>query len=410
LIANEVARELILHSPTNTEIQQFQDRRQFVEQQMSDLQVKIQSAQARITDLNKSLNEAFSARQIQDLQSQINVLQAQVTSWQANYAQLLTSSPTTSPNYLTIMEPAQVPVTPISPRVPTNVALAAVVGLILAVGAALLLEYLDDTIKSADDVESALQLTPLGSIARMQGGGYQGKLIAMEQPRSPIAEAFRTIRTNLQYSTLDKPVKTLLVTSSVPVEGKSVAAANLAVVLAQAGLRTLLIDADLRRPSAHKLFRLPNQSGLSNALLRDGASANGHLQMTETENLRVLTSGPIPPNPSELLGSRKMQELLDRLKTEQDVIVLDSSPVLAVTDSSVLATQVDGVVLVTQAGSTRRQAALRSRDTLRKVGGNIVGAIVNRIPRGAGSGYYYQYYYSGTGDKRNKKRKLAYKV
>jgi len=404
-LANEVARQLILHSPTGSTDSDQQQHRQFVEQQVTDLRAKIEAAQAKIADLNKSLGEAFSARQIQDLQGQIDVMQNQITNWQANYAQLLNTLGDNSPNYLTLMEPALASNSPISPRTTNNMMLAAAVGLILAVGAALLLEYLDDTIKTSDDVESALKLVPLGSLIRMAGRGYEGKLITAEHPRSPISEVYRVMRTNLQYSTLDKPARTLLVTSASPVEGKSVTAANLAVVLAQAGLRTVLVDSDLRRPSLHKIFRLPNQHGLSNALLQPEASLNGHVQPTELENLHVLTSGPIPPNPTELLGSRKMQALLEHLKGESDVVVLDSPPALVVTDANVLASQVDGVVLVTDAGRTRRDVAERACDTLRKVGGNILGAVVNRVPVRTSGTHYYYYYYSRDGSRQRRKRK-----
>ena len=393
VLANAVAHQMVLQSPTGPQSAERQKHKEFVDKQIADLQRKIEAAQAKITDLEKQLGEAFSARQIQDLQGQINVLQGQVTTWQANYTQLLNySQGTGSPNYLTIVEPAEIPWAPISPKTTNNVMLAAAVGLVLALGAAFLLEYLDDTIKTTDDVGSALELTPLGGIVRMRGKGYEDKLAAALHPRSPVAEAYRTVRTNIQYSTLDKPAKTLLVTSANPFEGKSVTAANLAVVMAQAGLKTVLIDSDLRRPVQHKIFQLSNQNGLSKALLQPEESLNGHLQSVGLPNLQVLTSGPIPPNPSELLGSRKMRALLERLKAEADVIILDSPPTLAVTDATVLAAQVDGVVLVTDSGRTRRSLALRARDTLKKVGANILGATVNRVKDRGGSHYYYYYY------------------
>ncbi|MCS7261117.1 MAG: polysaccharide biosynthesis tyrosine autokinase, partial [Anaerolineae bacterium] len=298
------------------------------------------------------------------------------------------------------------------PRTMMNVLLAASIGVLLALGAAFLLEYLDDTVKSPDDLMATAGLTPLGAVARMRGDGYENKLVTARHPRSSIAEAYRTLRTNIQFSTLDKPARTLLVTSPSTLEGKSVTSANLAVSMAQAGFKTVLIDADLRRPAQHKIFGLPNQSGLTNALLQTGEpSLDGHLQTTGIENLRVLTSGPIPPNPAELLGSAKMQALLQRLKEEYDVVIFDSPPALAVTDASVLATRVDGVVLVTDSGNTRRDMVVRARDTLRKVGANLLGGVVNRLsPRSGGYyyHYYYYYYYSADGDgepKRKHKKK-----
>ncbi len=410
--ADEIARQLVLQSPTAPEDAEREKHRQFVEKQIADLQAKIEAAQAQTAELEQSLGEAFSARQIQDLQGQINVLQNQITTWQANYAQLLNFMEGGSPNYLTVIEPAQVPAKAVSPRTVMNVLLAAMVGLILAVGAAFLLEYLDDTIKSPDDVVATLELTPLGAIPRIRDEGYENKLVAVRSPRSPTSEAYRTLRTNIQFSTLDQPARTLLVTSPNSVEGKSVTSANLAVTMAQAGLKTVLVDSDLRRPVQHKLFGLSNQSGLTNALLQEGQpSPDDHLQATEVENLQVLTSGPIPPNPSELLGSRRMRSLVQRLGEENDVLILDSPPILAVTDASVLATQVDGVLLVTDIGRTRRALAVRARDTLGNVGANILGVVVNRLSARTSGYYHYHYhhrYYSSDGNSGSKENEARW--
>ncbi|PWH13476.1 MAG: hypothetical protein DDG58_14075 [Ardenticatenia bacterium] len=408
-IADEIARQMILQSPTAPEEAQRAKHRAFVEQQIADLQAKIEAAQQQVAELEKQLGGAFSARQIQDLQGQINVLQNQINTWQANYAQLLNFIEGGSPNYLAVIEPAQLPTEPVSPRTSMNVLLAASIGVLLALGAAFLLDYLDDTIKSPDDLVTTAGLTPLGAITRMRGEGYENKLVTMRHPRSSVAEAYRTLRTNIQFSTLDKPARTLLVTSPSALEGKSVTSANLAVSMAQAGFKTVLVDADLRRPVQHKIFGLSNQQGLTNALLQPGEpSADGHLQSTEIENLRVLTSGPIPPNPSELLGSAKMQALLQRLKEEYEVVIFDSPPALVVTDASVLATRVDGVVIVTDSGHTRRDTVVRAREALRKVGANLLGGVVNRLsPRSGGYYYYYYYYYAadGNGEQKRKRKK-----
>ncbi|MGQ9787432.1 MAG: polysaccharide biosynthesis tyrosine autokinase [Anaerolineae bacterium] len=413
-IANEIARQMILQSPTAPEDAQRNKHRAFVERQIADLQAKIEAAQQQVADLEKQLGEAFSARQIQDLQGQINVLQNQISTWHGNYAQLLNFIEGGAPNYLTVIEPAQLPTEPVSPRTAMNVMLATSIGILLALGAAFLLEYLDDTIKLPDDLMAATGLTPLASITRMRGEGYENKLVTARHPRSSIAEAYRTLRTNIQFSTLDKPARTLLVTSPGSLEGKSVTSANLAVSMAQAGLKTVLVDADLRRPAQHKIFGLPNQQGLTNALLQPGEpSPDGHLQATQIENLRILTSGPIPPNPSELLGSARMQALLQKLKEENDVVIFDSPPVLVVTDASVLATRVDGVVMVTDSGHTRRDMVVRAQDALRKVGANLLGGVVNRLSARSGGYYqyyYYYYYYSADGDgepKRKRKKRHA---
>jgi len=393
-IADEIANQLILQSPTAPERMEREQRRVFVEQQIADLEAKIKAGQEQVAELEQSLTTAFSARQIQDTQAQIQALEAQINIWQGNYASLLAFTESGPTNYLTIVEPAAVPIVPIGSRTRSNVLLAATVGLILAVGAAFLLEYLDDTIKSPEDISQTLGLTALGAITQIGGDTYTDKLITIKHPRSIIAEAYRILRTNIQFSAIDKPLKAIVVSSPNPAEGKSVTIANLAVVMAQAGARVVIIDSDLRRPVIHKIFNLPNKEGLTNVLLQDRPLVDGYLQSTEVENLRVLTTGPLPPNPSELLGSQKMTDLIENLKEETDVVLLDSPPALPVTDAAVLSSKTDGVLLITDAGNTRRDTARRAKEDLMRVGANILGVVLNKLSvRGASYYYYYYYYY-----------------
>jgi succinoglycan biosynthesis transport protein ExoP len=408
-IADEIANQLIVQSPTAPERAQREQRRAFVEQQIADLEAKIQAAQEQIAELEQNLTTSFSARQIQDTQAQIQALEAQINAWRGNYASLLAFTERGPTNYLTIVEPAAVPTAPISSRTHSNVLLAATVGLILAVGAAFFLEYLDDTIKSPEDISQTLGLTTLGAITRIGGDTYPDKLITMKHPRSIIAEAYRILRTNIQFSAIDKPLKSIVVSSPNPIEGKSVTIANLAVVMAQAGARVVIVDSDLRRPVIHKIFNLPNTEGLTSVLLQDRPLADGYLQSTEVENLQVLTTGPLPPNPSELLSSQKMTDLIENLKEEADVILLDSPPSLPVTDAAVLSSKTDGTLLVTDAGTTRRGAARRAKEDLMRVGANILGVVLNKFSvRGASSYYYYYYYYyySRDGDGRRRRRRF----
>jgi succinoglycan biosynthesis transport protein ExoP len=407
-IADEIANQLILQSPTAPERAQREQRRAFVEQQIADLEAKIQAAQEQIAELEQNLTTSFSARQIQDTQAQIQALEAQINAWRGNYASLLAFTERGPTNYLTIVEPAAVPTASISSRTRSNVLLAATVGLILAVGAAFFLEYLDDTIKSPEDISQTLGLTTLGAITRIGGDTYPDKLITMKHPRSIIAEAYRILRTNIQFSAIDKPLKSIVVSSPNPIEGKSVTIANLAVVMAQAGARVVIVDSDLRRPVIHKIFNLPNTEGLTSVLLQDRPLADGYLQSTEVENLQVLTTGPLPPNPSELLSSQKMTDLIENLKEEADVVLLDSPPSLPVTDAAVLSSKTDGTLLVTDAGTTRRGAARRAKEDLTRVGANILGVVLNKFSvRGASSYYYYYYYYySRDGDGRRRRRRF----
>jgi len=214
-------------------------------------------------------------------------------------------------------------------------------------------------------------------------------LISMTAPKSPIAEQFRTIRTNIQFSSVDQELQTMIVTSSGPAEGKSTTTANMAVVFAQQGKRVLLIDADLRKPTVHYTFRTENHIGLSNVLTRQ-ASLEEAVTVTAQDKLWVLPSGPIPPNPSELLGSKGMQTLLEQAKDEYDVIILDTPPVLAVTDAQVLANLADGVVLVVSSGKTETDAAKKAKELLESAKAKILGVVLNN-KKVEDSQYYYYY-------------------
>jgi len=232
----------------------------------------------------------------------------------------------------------------------------------------------------------------LGAIARLPGEELSGKIISAEHAPPSVSEAYRTLRTNLRFASLDVPLTTLLITSASPGEGKSVTAANLAVVMAQSDRSVIIVDGDLRRPVQHMIFRVPNNEGLTSALLQGNPGTVSYLQATGIENLRVVTSGPLPPFSSELLGSQRMADLIEHLKSLADVIIFDSPPCLAVTDAAVLSTQVDGVLMVVNARGTRRGTAEQGLESLKKVGGNVVGAVLNHFS--GRNGHDYQYYYS----------------
>jgi len=215
------------------------------------------------------------------------------------------------------------------------------------------------------------------------GASPEANLITLRDPGSAAAEAYRTLRTNILFSSLDKPLHTLLVTSTAPDEGKSTTLANLAVTMAQAEQRVLVVDCDLRRPSLHTLFGLPNERGLTSAILDQGEGPLP-IQSTVVPGLSLLTSGPLPPRPGDLLGSRRMGQLIERLRAEADIVLFDTPPVVAVADAAALAPRVDGVLLVLQAGMTRRDRAREARQLLEKVKANIVGVVLNgaKLERG----------------------------
>ena len=390
LIANEVSRQLI---DAVQESKPVTANRAFIEEQAASLPAKIQAAQQEIQDLEAQLGSAFSAREITELQNRISTLENQVSSWQTTFAQYQTLLGEGSINTLKVVEVAQLPTKPVSSQWIVEVLLAAVIGMILAVGAAFLVEYLDDTLKSSEDVTKATGITMLGAISRMKAGDPTERLITIRHPRSPISEAYRALRTNLQFSSLDNPLRSLVVTSPNPLEGKSTTLSNLGVVMAQGGKSVILVDSDLRRPMLHKIFQLPNREGLTSLLLEEEPVLDGRIQETGIQNLRVLTSGPLPPNPSEMLASQRMSRLIAALEKEADVILFDSPPVLPVTDAAVLSPQADGVLIVADAGRTRRAAARQTVETLRKVGINVVGAALNRISPRRSEGHYYYYYF-----------------
>ncbi len=408
-VANELANQLIRQSPTSAD-EEEQSRLVFINQQLDDLELSIQNTREEILAKQDELTTLTGALEIQDAQSAITALQSKLNTLQTNYANLLATSRSNATNTLRVIEPAFVPENPVGPNVGLTSIASAGIGLLLAASATFLLEYLDNTVKSPNDIDRLTQLPMLTGIAWIKGDEPKDKLITIAQPRSPISEAYRKLRTGIQFATIDSPSRTsILVTSTNPTEGKSVTVANLAVVVAQAGNRVLVVDADLRRPSQHKIFSLPNNRGLTNFLLKiQPQSPNGETDLllnqivdpTGVEGLYVMTSGPIPPNPSELLGSSKMLGTLDYLCGRFDMVIVDSPPVMAVTDAVVLSTQVDSVVVVAEAGRTQRAPLRQTVEHLRDVKANLVGVVLNRLTS-RGDGYYYYYrnaYYLDEGE------------
>lgn len=214
-------------------------------------------------------------------------------------------------------------------------------------------------------------------------------IITLSDPTSPAAEAYRALRINLEFASVDEPLRTLLVTSSAPGEGKSTALANLAVAMSDGDLSVILVDADLRRPSQHDLFGLSNERGLSDMFRNESAFNDPPLQFIPGSTLKVLTSGPLPPIASQLLTARKMDEIIARLAEQADVVLFDAPPVVAVTDASLLASKVDGVLLVVKAGNTRREHVRAAKDRLRKVNARLVGAVLLNAPFDASLERYY---------------------
>lgn len=226
------------------------------------------------------------------------------------------------------------------------------------------------------------------------------ELITYKYPKSSMAEAYRTLRTNLGFASMNEPCRSILFTSTSPRDGKSTIVSNLAVVMAQAGNRVLLIDADLRKPMQHNIFEVDNRQGLTNVLLRE-VEVDKALHNGLVDNLHVLTSGPIPPNPAEILGSERTEQVLQQLLDEYDYVFIDSPPILAVTDASILSTIVDGVVLVLNYAVTRNDLAREAVDQFKKASARIIGVVLNQVKMDSNDHKYY-YYYSNPDDEQRK--------
>lgn len=383
-LANSVAAEMIAASSSITgrdsQIQQF------IDQDLAATASQIRDTESQIQDL-ASLPSRTTAQS-----QQLDALQGRLVSLRQTYATMLGYSSSGGANLLTVVDPASPPTEPSSPRVLLNTLIAALIGLLLAIGLVFLFDYLDDTIKTAEDIEALVGLPTLGWITRIRGGkASERSLAALLDGHSAAAEAYRSLRTNVEFATVDEGVQTLLVTSAAPSEGKTTTAANLAVVFAQAGRRTILLDADFRRPGIHEMFGLPNVRGLSYLLLREGMSISSVVQPTPEQNLVVISTGPPPPNPAELLASQRMKTTLARLADFCDLVIVDSPPLLAVTDAAILASVTSGTLLIVDVGRTRRGAIRSARETLALSDARVLGVALNRMPEQSGARYYDYY-------------------
>jgi capsular exopolysaccharide synthesis family protein len=392
-IANEVARQLIVQSPTPSE-QQRDQQQQFVAGQLAELQSKITDAQTQISSLEQRLSQDASARTIADIQGQIAALQQRIGGWQTTYAGLMATQ-TGRTNNLRVVDPAVASNTPISPNVRLNVLAAAGIGFALAIAAILALEYMDDTLKSSEDVQRVLNLSTLGFIGRLGRAEREGDQLLTGSPTaSPTWEAFRGLRTNLQFSTLDCPLELLLVCSAVPGEGKTTTACNLALSMTQTGMRVILCDADLRGPSMHQLLDVPEEPGLTSLLIDNELPLESALQATRVPGLYVLPAGPIPPNPAELLGSHAMKQRVAEMEQAADLVIFDSPALLPVSDGAVLAAVLGSVLYVVDSANTRTEVARRGLAVLEQVGVKPIGVVLTKLrdTRQRYSSYYRSAY------------------
>jgi succinoglycan biosynthesis transport protein ExoP len=393
-IANAVSDELVRVTAEaggrNTEILSF------VDEELQTTMNDINTTRAAIDELTAV------ARPTAEQLAQLDNLRNRLVQLNATYASLLTYASDTSANKLSVIEPARPADDPASPRPLVNLLAAIVIGLLAGVGLAFIREQLDDSLKTPEQVTTVLGLPTLASIAKMPelaGRDPIYRLTMTVFPRSSAAESFRMLRTNLEFASVDHPVQLVAVTSAVPGEGKTLVAANLAVAFAQAGHDTILVDADLRNPEVHKLFGLSNTSGLTSLLRAPEMRVDSALQQTVEPKLRLLASGPQPPNPAELLGSKSMAKVLEGLRAEGGIVIFDTPPLQAVTDAAVLGRRLDGTLLVTHSGRTGRGASRAALDALLRVDAPVLGAVLNLT----GRQWIDTYGYYGTPDDRERR-------
>ena len=328
-------------------------------------------------------------------QPQLSELQTTQTQYQQSYNNLFQSYQTEllaeaqSTSTIVINDPAIPNRIPIAPQPLRSALLAAVVGLMVAAGIIFLIEFLDDTIRDPQEITRRWGIPILGMIVSYKSSEGEA-LVTVRHPRSPISEAFRSLRTNLQFAGVETPVRTLLVTSPSPSDGKTTIVANLASVIAQSGRNVVIVDADLRRPRIHKVFQLSNRVGLTDQFIRTQDRLDGSLKNTEVANLHAITSGNLPPNPSELLSSGRMSEILKLLSDQFNTVIIDSPPTLLVTDAMVLAQRVDGVLLVVKPSVTKWASLRQAIEQLQRVKANLLGVVVNDVNVGRSRYYYYR--------------------
>jgi non-specific protein-tyrosine kinase len=370
------------------QLARFADTKDSLSVELSAIDGEIQSAE---NDLTALLEQRVD-------QADINQANADLLRLRETYGSLLKRyedvriAEAGSLNTIIIDEHARVPETPVRPRALANTLLAAVIGGLAGLGTAFLFEYLDNTVQSAEQVFTDTGLSTLGAINVIKNGqGETDHLIARTNPRAPISEAFRVIRTNLDFVAMDG-WRSLLITSPSPSEGKSTVCANLAIVMAQADKRVIILDADLRRPVQHQLFGLSNSRGLTAAIMDGERPAYTYLQSTDVEGLSVLPSGVIPPYPAEMLNSQPMAQVIFELIEACDTLIVDSPPTLPLADAAILATKVNGCLLVVQASKTRRAALIEANSTLQVSNTKLYGVVLNQVKNGPANNYEYHYH------------------
>jgi capsular exopolysaccharide synthesis family protein len=379
-----------MSGPANSN-SQLSQRRVFINEQLDKLQTEIAKTDETISEANLKLAAANSAREIEDNQTLILALQEKKTALQANYTSLLANTEQGATNTLNIGQYAPLPTKPVGPNKPLYIILATILGLFLSVGGAYLVELLDTRVKSREEVAKLLETPILGEVPtfpRQDDGLFTAK-----NPRSPITDSFRSLRTNLEFLSINHPLRTILITGPDSSGGKSTIASNLALMFAKGGKKVILLDADMRRPSLHKLLGTTNDPGISDVcvgrtdlysalrtwtnLSDQPVDSQKQFSSKENELLRILPAGTIPPNPAELLSSPRFDQVLAELKEYADLIIIDSPPIF-LPDTTTLFPKVDGILMVIQSGRTSKNSILLVKEQIARSHARLLGIAINR--------------------------------
>jgi len=390
LIANELAHQLIDKSPAIGGNTETGVRQEFIRSQLSNLQDQIQETQKSIDDLQTSLIGLNSASQIANIEKEIKDLTEKLNSLRESYASFLANSQEGALNILSVVEPANLPKNAEGTSKFIIIALAGLVGFSLGTGAAYLLDFLDRTVKTTSDVERIFNLPVIGYISELMEKENNATYVAKD-PNSILAENFRLLRSNIEFFQISKPVKTILVTSPNQGNGKTTVATNLALSISQGEQEVVLVDADLRRPAVHKALDMDKSPGLSE-LIRNKADIDSVVRKWNDEGgLKVVTVGNIPPNVTEVVGSRRIGSILGDLRERFEIVIVDAPP-LIIADSYNLASRVDGVILVMEPGQTNEEQAKTIKEQLDRSRAHLLGIVFNKISERSAHSYYdYQY-------------------
>jgi polysaccharide biosynthesis transport protein len=376
IIADELARQLILQSPTigGTETGERQD---FIKEQLSNLQNQIQETENNIEELQKSLAGLTSASQIANIEREIIEQTAKLNNLRTNYASFLANSQEGATNILSVLEPANFPRHPTSASNTKIILLAGLVGFSLGTGAAYLLDFLDRTIKTTSDVERIFNLPVIGYISEISGNVNKATYVA-KNPNSLLGENFRLLRSNIEFFRISNPIKTILITSPSPGNGKSTVSSNLALSFSQVKQDVVLVDADLRRSAVHSSLKMSISPGLSDVISNKANVQNVIRQWKRNKNLKVITAGTKLANITEVVGSKRIAAILSELKKDHELIIIDGPP-LIIADSYNQASGADGIIIVMEPGQTSEEQAKSIREQLDRANANILGIVFNKM-------------------------------